>query len=100
MGEVYTRMGDRGNSKQVQGGGLLSLLTGRQIQCLALAYYDNLSKAEIGRRLGITGEAVGQTIKRGLDTLKLAGVSLDRVKINKPTVSFVDPYLLDTRIIK
>lgn len=98
------KRGKRGigeNDKHEQGkGGLPEGLTQKQIKCLAYAYYDCLSNAEIGRRIGTTGENVGQIIKRGLEILKQSNISMERIRLTKPKIEYVDPFILDQRIVK
>jgi predicted DNA-binding protein YlxM (UPF0122 family) len=75
-------------------------LTKQQIAVLALSYYDGLSYAEIGRRYDVSGEAVGQMIKRALKILSNSGITLERPNVVRPSIHYVDPQLLDTRTIK
>jgi len=54
-------------------------LTPRQMQCLALYYYDGMSQEQIGRHLGIGQRVVSQHLQYGRDKLAVAELSIRRI---------------------
>jgi len=66
-------------------------LTARQLDCLSLYYFDGLTQAQIGRRLGISQRAVCYHLRSGRG--KLAARDLNpsrRQTVDPPTLVSMD----------
>lgn len=75
---------------------LKTILTRRQIEVLAMIYFDGLTQQEAADQLGISLRAIKGIVSRGHKRLAARGLTLHKVPLERAVVQTMDPAIIDS----
>ena len=74
----------------------MDFLTARELQCLAMYYYDGLRQRQIAEALGLKQQTVATYLERGRTKLAERGMNPKRIElVDPPTCKTMDPSQMD-----
>ena len=74
----------------------MDFLSSRELECLAMYYYDGMRHKAIAQMVGLSRRRIGQILDSGRTKLAERGMTPKRMEaVDQPKIHMMDPHAMD-----